>query len=214
MKHSRLLCRLLAVTGIVFLTLCLIGAYLKAIDAIGVFTEMPFEFLLCFWFVGTFLLTLGIVGTGRQHLKRHKRLFTALVAVLVPMLTFAAMFFAITMIFASTFFTFPIRSEITQVTVVDTNPLLLSVDVKAITSRDTRIDSALVLNSYDGLVAKCCNESIIVEGVETFQPLCVLPAGSEVSLTLDFNATLPSGDYLVRLSAWHDNHGSAPFTIP
>ena len=214
MKHSRLLYGSLAVLGIVFLTLCLVGIYLNALDAISVFAALPSEFVLWFLSIGIFLLTVGIVGTGRQHLKSRKRLFTALAAVLVPVLTFVAMFFALTMIAVNTLFIFPMRSEITQLAVVDTSPLVLSLNVKAITSRDTRIDSALVLNGYDRIVAECHNEPIMVRGVETFQPLCVLPAGSEVKLTLNFNATLPSGDYLVRLSSWHDNHGSASFNIP
>ena len=84
MEHSRLFYGLLAVLGIVFLTLCLVGIYLNGIDAISVFAALPSEFVLWFLSIGIFFLTVGIVGAGRQHLKRHKRLFTALAAVLVP----------------------------------------------------------------------------------------------------------------------------------
>ena len=154
MKHSRLVFGFFAVLGIVFLTLCLVGIYLNAIDAISVFAALPSESVLWFLSIGILFLTVGIVGTGRQHLKSHKRLFTALAAVLVPVLTFATMFFALTMIVVSTLFTFPMRSEITQVTVIDTNPLVLSVNVKALTSRDSIIDGANIMNSNDDIVAE------------------------------------------------------------
>ncbi len=204
MKHSRLFYGLLAVLGIVFLTLCLVGIYLNAIDAISVFAALPSEFVLWFLSIGIFFMTVGIVGTGRQHLKSHKRLFTALAAVLVPVLTFAAMFFALTTIAVNTMFIFPMRSEITQVTVVDTNPLVLLVDVKALTSRDSMIVGASVMNSNDVIVAE------IFERVRV-----LLPAGSEITLTLDSNTTLPSGNYVIRLyGGMQFNHGSAPFTVP
>ncbi len=204
MKHSRLFYGLLAVLGIVFLTLCLVGIYLNAIDAISVFAALPSEFVLWFLSIGIFFMTVGIVGTGRQHLKSHKRLFTALAAVLVPVLTFAAMFFALTTIAVNTMFIFPMRSEIAQVTVVDTNPLILLVDVKALTSRDSMIVGASVMNSNDVIVAE------IFERVRV-----LLPAGSEITLTLDFNTTLPSGNYVIRLyGGMQFNHGSAPFTVP
>jgi hypothetical protein len=213
-EHSRLFYGLLAVLGIVFLTLCLVGIYLNAIDAISVFAALPSEFVLWFLSIGIFFLTVGFVGTGRQHLKSHKKLFTALAAVLVPVLTFAAMFFALTTIAFNALFIFPLRSEITQVTVVDDSPLVLSLCVKAITNRDTRIDGALILDSNNTLVASYWNEEIMVKGVSTFQPICVLPAGSEITVAVDFNTTLPSGSYLIRLSSWHDNHGESFFTIP
>jgi len=205
-KHSRLFYGLLAILGIVFLTLCLVGYYLNAIDAISVFA-LPFEFILCFLPTGIFFLTVGIVGAGRQHLKSHKRLFTALAAVLVPVLTFATMFFALTMIVVSTLFIFPMRSEITQVTVIDTNPLVLSVNVKALTSRDSKIYGANVMNSNDDIVAEIFEQGGLA--------MAILPSGSEITLTLDFNTTLASGDYVIRLhGGMHDNHGSSPFTIP
>ena len=213
MKHSRLFYGLLAILGIVFLTLCLVGYYLNCIDAISVLA-LPFEFILCFLPTGIFFLTVGIVGAGRQHLKSHKRLFTAVAVVLVPVLTFAAMFFALTAIAVNTMFLYPVRSEITQVTVVDDSPLVLSLSVKSITSRDSRIVSAYVDDSNGTLVASFCNEEIMVNGCASPLPLCVIPTGSEKTFTVNFNTTLPSGEYLVLLSSWYDNHGSSAFTIP
>ena len=111
---------------------------------------------------------------------------------------------------------FPLRSEITQVTVVDTSPLVLSVGVKAITSSDSKIEQAIVINSHNEIVAETSfdDRKWIEYGSFKGLALAVLPAGSETTVTLDFNTTLPSGCYLVRLSSWHDNHGDFPFTIP
>jgi hypothetical protein len=87
--------------------------------------------------------------------------------------------------------------------------------VKAITNRDTRIDGALVLNSDGTDVATHYLEPIIVVDYyshdQTYvrQSICELPAGSEITLTIDFNTTLPSGSYLVRLYCWGSNHGSS-----
>ncbi len=205
MKHSRLFYGLLAILGIVFLTLCLVGYYLNCIDAISVFA-LPFKFLLYFLLIGVFFLTVGIVGIGRQHLKSHKRLFTALAAVLVPVLTFAAVFSATTAIADNTLFLYPpMRSEITQVIVVDDSPLVLSLSVKSIVSSDSRIFSAYVDYSNGTLAASLCND----EG------LCVLPGGSEKTFAVNFNTTLPSGEYLVILGgSWDCNNGRAQFTLP
>ena len=83
--------------------------------------------------------------------------------------------------------------------------------MKAITSRDTRIEVAIVLNDDNELVAKTpLDDREWIEGLA----LAVLPAGSEIKLTLDFNNTLPAGNYLLRLTCWHQNHGSSSFTVP
>jgi len=150
-------------------------------------------------------LTIGIVGIGRQYFKNHKnkKLFTILAVLLVPTLTFAS--FVVGYSFAiSSSPAPPLRSEITQLTVVDTDPLILSVTMKAITNKDSLIDTAYVYNDNDDCasVAHCFNEER------------VLPAGSEITLTLNFNTTLPSGNYTLSFSTWQDNHDSSTFTIP
>ena len=215
-KHSRPLFGLLAVLGIIFLTLVLAGIYLDAIDAVSILASLSIP-QLGLWFVlgGIVFLTVGILGIGRQHFKNHRNLFTALAVLLIPLLTFATMFVAsaLVIVYAPMF---PMRSEITQVTVVDTSPLILSLNVKAITSRDSRIDWAIILNSNDALVAETppsAREWIVSKNFQGLA-LAVLPAGSEITLTLNFNTTLPSGNYLVRLTSWGSNHGSSPFTIP
>ena len=210
MKNSVLLFGFLVVLGIVSLSLVLVSSYLSCVDALNILALLPssqfwFLFLL---FVGIATLTVGILGIGRQLVKNRRGLFTVLVALLAPLLVFASMFVAITMIMYNAPM-FPLRSEITHVSVVDTSPLILSLNVKAITSRDSRIEGAIVLNSDDDIVAEIYEQKW-VEGLA----LAVLPAGSEITLTLDFNTTLPSGNYLVRLTCWHNDHGSSAFAIP
>jgi hypothetical protein len=124
--------------------LAIVGNYLNACDAVSILAL--FHSQLVFLLGGMVLETVGIVGTGWQHFKNHRKLFTTIAAVLVPLAVFGVFFVASwNMIFYAPMF--PMRSEVTQVTVVDTSPLVLSLNVKAITNRDTRIDGALVLNS-------------------------------------------------------------------
>jgi hypothetical protein len=214
LKKSTILYLSSVILGIVLLALVLVGTYLDAIDALNILvsfspTKLGFGFMLG----SIVLLTVGIVGIGRQYFNGHRRLFIVLASILVPPLIFFSLFYGcVSAVIMAPMF--PLRSEITQVTVVDDNPLVLSLCVKAITSRDTRIDSAFILDSNDTLVASYWNEEIMVKGVYTFEPICVLPAGSEITVNVDFNTTLPSGGYLVRLSSWHDNHGESPFIIP
>lgn len=207
----------IVVLAIVFLILILVGTYLDAGDTLNILTlfsaTSPTKLGQWLMLGGIILITVGMVGIIRQYFKNHKNLLSALAILSIPPLTFTIFFVAYNFTILSAPM-FPIRSEITQVTVVDTNPLILSVDVKAITSRDTRIDSAFILDSSDTIVASYCNEEIMVKEVSTFEPICILPAGSEINVTVDFNTTLPSGDYLVRLSSWGDNHGDSLFTIP
>jgi hypothetical protein len=213
LKKSTILYWSSAILGTVLIALFLVGSYLDAVDSLSILALLsPTRLGLWFVFGSIVLFTSGLVGIIRQHFNKHRKLLLALAILLIPPLTFFASLFACTIIIPP--LSFPMRSEITQVTVVDDNPLVLSLSVKAITSRDTRIDSAFILDSKDTLVASYCNEEIMVKGVSTFEPICVLPAGSEITVTIDFNTTLPSGNYIVKLSSWNDNHGESPFTIP
>ena len=212
MKHTTIIYWSSAIIGIVIIALVLAGAYLDAVDSLSILALLS-PTKLGLWFVlgSIVLLTIGTVGIIRQHFRNHRKLLSALAILLIPPLTFFASLFACAIIIPP--LSFPMRSEITQATVVDTNPLVLSLRVKALTSRDTRIESAFILNSVNERVAQIPSEEEW-EGVWGQFTLAELPGGSEISLTLDFNTTLPSGDYLVRLTCWHNNHGSSPFTIP
>jgi hypothetical protein len=212
-KHSRLLFGFMTVLGIVSLTMVLASTYLNYVDAVCILASLP-PSQLGIWFAlgcGIVFLTVGILGIGRQYLKNSKDpftrrragSFTVLALILVPSLAFATMFVAsgLIIVYAPMF---PLRSEVTHVSVISTSPLILSVDVRAITSRDSPIEGANIMDSDDDrLVAHC-----------SVRPFCELPAGSTRTLTLNFSYTYPSGNYIVRLVAWDYNHGSSPFTIP
>jgi hypothetical protein len=205
------------ILGTVFLALALVGGYLAAADSLSVLASFSLWYFGGFFVLGGIvMLTIGIVGIGRQYFKNRRRLFTVLAILLVPPLIFGTFIVGYAFAFISAPM-FPLRSEITQVTVVDVDPLVLCLNVRAITSRDTRIESAFVLNSADARVAQVPSdgewEAELAESGQFFT-LAELPGGSEISLTLDFNTSLPSGDYLVRLTCWHSNQGSSPFTIP
>jgi hypothetical protein len=163
---------------------------------------------------GIILLTVGAVGIGRLYFKNHRNLMTVHVVFLLPLVAFAtvAEVSGLMMLDAPRF---PLRSEITQVTVVDTNPLVLSVDVRAITRKPSTIDGANIFDKYDQFVAECPFWRIWSDyGNSSSVGMALLPPHSEIALTLEFNVTLPSGTYVVLLYSANDNHGSAPFTIP
>jgi hypothetical protein len=217
-KFSARFYGLLAILGIIFLALVLAGAYLDGADSLSILVLLsPMSPKVGLWFVlgGIAFLTGGMVGIIRQYFRNHRKLFTALAVLLIPPLTFGTIVVGSVNAFFSALSMDPLRSEITQVTVVDANPLVLSVDVIAITSKNTWIESAVILNSNGSKVAQIPSEEVWkAEAVYGYFTLTKLPGGSEISLTLDFNTTLPSGDYLVKLTCWHNSHGSSPFTIP
>ena len=215
MKKNRMLFGFITVLGIIFLTISLLSTYLSEMDSLNILASLYPNIVFPFLILGGIgLLTVGIIGIGRLRLKKHKNLFTAIVAVVIPPLTFALiLLFTVWIIFPATWF--PLRSEITQVSVIDTNPLVLSLEIQAITSRDSRIDSVIITNDNDEIVASYSNEEIKnSKGVITYPAIAELPAGSKIEITIPFNTTLPSGDYIVLLSSWHDGHDSSPFTIP
>jgi hypothetical protein len=172
-------------------------------DAINVLATVSNDVLSAFLFVGIAFLTIGIIGIGRLHLKMHKNLFTAIVAVVIPPLTFALIFlFIIVIIYPATWF--PMRSEITNVSVINDSPLVLSVDVKAITTRDSYIQEAVIRNIDDNKILTDCY----------LNPFYNLPAESTQTFNFNFNETLPSGNYILQLGSWHNAHGSLKFAIP
>ena len=170
---------------------------------------------IIFFFGGIGFLTVGVCWLGRHYVK-HKSLFTVFATIVILSLILLP-FFYITMVAPfEDIYAYPLRSEIIRVTVVDTDPLILSIGVKAITSSDSRIDQAIIINSNNELVAETSlndRERVEYNGFKGLA-LAVLPAGSEITLTLNFNATLPSGNYTVRLASWGANHGKSSFNMP
>ena len=146
--------------GIVFLAIILTSLYLYYSDAISVLASLgSSQYVIWFVLSGIVIITVGTVGLGRQHFKAHRNLLTLLMVVLVPLLTYATVLFAATLMIVSAPM-FPTRSEITEVIVVEANPLVLSLSVKAITSRDSRIDSAIIKNSNETMVASFFSEEL------------------------------------------------------
>lgn len=202
MSHSRLIHVFFAVLGFVFLSLVLASFYLRAIDSVSSLVSLSSPQLGVWFGLGAIsLLTVGVVGIGRQHFRNRRKLFTVIAVFLIPPLIFAG-FLVVSLLIVVSAPMFPLRSEITLVSVVSNSPLILSVDVKAITSRTSSIEGASIFDG-DGLVA-----------YRPLKPFFELPTGSTKTLILNFNDTFPSGNYIVRLSSWHNNHGSLPFAIP
>ena len=216
MKKSTMLYRSCAILGTVLLALVIVGGYLTGADCLSILASFSLWYFGGFFVLGGIvLLTIGTVGIGRQYFKTHKKLFTLLGILLVPPLIFGTFIVGYAFAFISAPM-FPLRSEITQVTVVDNSPLVLFVGVKAITSRDSIIEQASVINDNGTLVAQTSLGDREMFNTKIYKglALAVLPAGSEITVILNFSATLPSGDYTASLSSWHVAHGSSPFAIP
>jgi hypothetical protein len=224
MKHSKLLFGFITVIGIVFLVLVLVSAYLDSVDSISILELLyPSQSGLGLWLLlgGTVLLIAGLMGIGRQHFKIRGKLYTGLVVFVILIFIFYGVFGSVGMMILNAPM-FPMRSEITQVTIVDADPLVLSLGVKAITCRDSRIDIVFIFDSDRNTVAEYCMEDIVVLDEHGYPyncsvPICVLSGGSSMTLTVRFNRTLSPGNYTVSLASGgfgDDNHGSSPFTIP
>jgi hypothetical protein len=152
-KYSRFVFGFMVVLGIVFLAIIPASLYLYYSDAISVLASLgSSQYVIWFVLAGIVIITVGTVGLGRQNFKNHRSLLTLLMVVLVPLLTYANVLFAASLMIVHAPM-FPMRSEITEIIVVDSNPLVLSLSVKAITRRDSRIDSAIIKNSNETMVA-------------------------------------------------------------
>jgi hypothetical protein len=205
LKHSKICFGFISALGVIILILFFVGSILKEWDQIHILASVSYDFWWLMMFGGIALFTIGIIGIGRQKIKNHRNLFTAIAAFGIPISTFTIVFFAFMLIIAPASFHFPLRSKITNLSVINNSPLILSVDVKAITTADTRIEGAYVLNIDD--------YSIVTDSYMN-PPFFELPAYSTKTLIFNFNETIPTGNYILHLSAWHANHGSLQFVIP
>jgi len=223
-NHPRLY-RFFTVLGIALLALILVSAYLDSVDAISILeplylSQSVFGLWLLVLISGIVFLTVGLVGIGRQYSMNHGNLLTLLVALLVPLLTFATVFTASMLMYPLSIFR--LRDEITQVDVISSKPLVLSLGVKAITTENSRISFVYILDSNRTIVAEYHMEEVAVLDEHGYPyncsvPICVLSGGSSMTLTVRFNCTLSPGDYTIFLASGgfgFDSHGSAPFTIP
>ncbi|MEJ2270901.1 MAG: hypothetical protein P8X91_00120 [Candidatus Bathyarchaeota archaeon] len=90
-KYSKLLFRLTAVLGIVFLTIFFTGYYSFTFGLKNVFESLPYtpigfySTIFCL-FGGIAFLTVGTCGIVRQYFKNNQSFFTILFAILIPSL--------------------------------------------------------------------------------------------------------------------------------
>lgn len=214
MRYSKILFLLFTCLGVAILTLMIVSLYLRWVDSLSILATLDLDQLgiPLLTSAGTFL-TIGILGLDWKNVKKYRKRFVVLYVVLIP-ITIIFCFFVISF-FAVFYFApmFPIRSEITKISINKTNPLVLCFNIRALTVRDSRIEGVVILEN-NTMVASRFSEPLIVNGVWTLPALCELPGASEIIFTIDFNTTLSSGIYDVRLTSAHNNHGSASFAIP
>jgi hypothetical protein len=229
---SRIGYRLLAVLGAIWLMLFLAVFYLDSVDAISFLEPLyptklnwliPYQLsgvLFGIVICGVLFFTVGILGIGGEYFRNLGELYTAGAVLVISILIFGTMVASIGLMTSP--FVFRLRDEITQVDVLSNGPLVLSLDVKAITTEDSRIGFVFIFDSDRNMVAEYYMEDIVVLDEHGYPyncsvPICVLSGGSSMTLTVRFNHTLPPGNYTVSLASGgfgDDNHGSAAFTIP
>jgi hypothetical protein len=163
--------------------------------------------------VGTGLLTIGILGIGRQRIKNRRKLFTVFTVVLTPIIVLILFF---SLLLATTYPVLsdpPERMALTNVSVTNTNPLTLSLNAKSFYMAEIWFDQAYVKDCNQTTVASIIGEMVEVQKPNsspywTFKYVARLPPASEKIFTLDFNTTLPSGEY----SVWLHSYRQGTFT--
>ena len=95
---------------------------------------------------------------------------------------------------------------IKDVSLDSVDPLVLTVNLESIINRDVEFDHGYIQDESLTVVAQCLRTvpfGSVSDGrghwVQYFV-VCVLPANSEVTLSLNFNASLPSGNYRLMLN--------------
>ena len=142
--------------------------------------------------------------------------------ILTPTLIFA-LFISMTMFVSGDLFA-PERLVITKVKVDNTNPLTLSLTMKSFYIYNIYFDKAYIKDEYQlplPTPVEIKAEWITVqenEGApyETMDFLGQLPGGSEKVITLNFDTTLPSGNYAVWLHTYRTTQtfASPNFAVP
>ena len=226
-KHSTLIFGFIAALGLAILILFLMAVYLARTYSSGILTIealIPSSILGNFWvlflIVGTGFLTIGILGIGRQRIKNKKKLFSVLTAALTPILVFTLF---LSTVLATTYPTLsdpPEKMSLTNVSVTATNPLILSLNAKSFYMAEIWFDEAYVKDCNQTTVASIIGKMVEVQNSTanpanwpgypywTFHYVARLPAASEKILTLNFQTTLPSGEY----SVWLHSYRQGTFT--
>jgi hypothetical protein len=110
---------------------------------------------------------------------------------------------------------------IEKVSVNTIDPLILTVGMKSLYNLDIEFDQGYIQDDNQTVIAQCPRTvpyGSVSDGrghsVQHFI-VCILPANSEETVTLNFNTTLPSGNYRLTLqpSFGYSLH-SDYFTIP
>jgi hypothetical protein len=227
LKHSTIIFGFIAAFGLAVLTLFLTVVYLArtwSAEILLIEALIPDEFFGKFWvpllIFGTGFLTVGTLGIGMQRIKKRKTLFMVLTVVLIPLLVFS-LFLSVTL--ATTYPVLgspPERMAITNISATATDPLILSLNAKSFYMAEIWFDQAYVKDCNQVTVASIIGEMVEVQKPNstpywTFQFVARLPAASEKKLTLNFNTTLPPGDYSVWLHSYRKNtFTTLYFSIP
>jgi uncharacterized membrane protein (DUF485 family) len=213
-KHSTFIFGFIAAFGLAILTFFLTAVYLArtlSSEILTIEAIVPSSILGNFWVLflifGTGFLTIGVMGIGRQRIKNKKTLFTALTAILTPIIVFTLF---LSTLLATTYPTLndpPERMSLTNVSVIATNPLTLSLNAKSFYMTEIYFDRAYIKDPDQTTVASIIGKEVEVQKPNsspywTFQFVARLPAASEKALTLNFNTTLPSGEYSVWLHSY------------
>ncbi len=216
-KHSTLIFGFITALGLTILTFFFTAVYLARTYSSGILmieALIPSSILGHFWVLflisGTSFLMVGILGIGRQRLKSKRTFFTVLTVALTPILVFA-LFFSVGL--ATTYPVLcdpPEKMALTNVSLIGTNPLILSLDAKSFYMADIWFDNVYVKDCNQTIAASIIGEMVEVQKPNstpywTFQFAAQLPAASEKTLTLNFNTTLPPGEYIVWLHSYRQS---------
>ena len=234
LKHHTLIFGFITALGVALLTFFFTAFYLArtlSAEILTIEALIPASFFGKFWVLfliaGTGFLTVGILGIERRKIKKKRTLFAALTVALIPLLV-------VTLLFSISFATtYPIMSSppermaISDVSVIATNPLILSLKAKSFYMAEIWFDNAYVKDHNQNTVASIIGKEVEVQNSTdnpanwpgypywTFKFAARLPAASEKILTLDFNTTIPSGEYSIWLHSYRQGtFTTLHFSIP
>ena len=223
-KHTNLLFGFLTVLGLVLVTILLTIGYWaitfsEKILIVNALLPLPYQnYFAAFSLIGgTGFLTVGILGIGRRYFKNHevKFFFTA---VLVPLTILISFGLLLTSYDPNR--GVPERMTITRASVDRADPLTVTLGMKSFYSNTIYFEEACIMDDNQTTLASIEAYWITVEDgdclhYQTMQFVGKLPGGSDETLTLNFNTTLPSGNYAVRLRTCNCAFFVSPsFTIP
>jgi len=219
-KHTNFLFGFLTVVGLVLVTILLTIVYWantcsEKILIVNALLPLPYQnYFAAFSLIGgTGFLTVGMLGIGRRYFKNHtvKFFFTAVFVPLIILTSFSLLSFAL----YDPIHGVPERMTITQASVDRADPLTVSLRMKSFYSNTIYFEEACIMDDNQTTLASIEAYWITVEDGESLpyqtpQYVGKLPGGSDEILTLNFNTTLPSGIYAVRLRT----HNWAFFVSP